>query len=168
MTAGVRTLDHVAIAVWDARAALALFADVLGGRFVVGGDNDDTGNRIVHLTLGGFKIELMQPLRDDNLLAKTIERRGEGFHHVTFVVHDVAHTVDAVEAAGWETVGTDLANPTWRETFLRPRRTGGLIQLVDTDRDWSGPVDGMTLADVLAGRVGLVDAWPCWKVSPPR
>ncbi|MFF5986479.1 VOC family protein [Prauserella flavalba] len=166
MTAGVRRLDHVAVAVRDAETALALYAGVLGGRFVLGGDNDETGTRIIHLRLGGFKLELMQPLREDSLLARTIERRGEGFHHVTFVVGDVARTVDVVEAAGFETVGTELGNPTWRETFLRPRQTGGLVQLVDTDRDWSGPVDGITLDDVLAGRAGFDGAWPCWKATP--
>lgn len=161
---GVQKLDHVAVAVRDARKALDLYVGLLGAQFVLGGDNDETGNRIIHLALGGFKVELMQPLRADNLLARTIDSRGEGFHHATFVVDDLAHTVDSFEAAGIHLTGTDLANPIWRETFVRPRDAGGaLLQLVSTDRDWSQPVDGIQLDDVLAGRVEFKAAWPCWR-----
>jgi methylmalonyl-CoA/ethylmalonyl-CoA epimerase len=160
----VRRFDHVAVAVRDIRKALDLYVGLLGARFVLGGDNDETGNRIIHLTLGGFKVELMQPLRPDTVLARTIDRRGEGFHHITMVVGDLQETVDSFEAAAIELVGTDLTNSTWRETFVRPRDAGGaLLQLVTTDRDWSRPVDGIQVDDVLAGRVAFEDAWPCWR-----
>lgn len=160
----VRRFDHVALAVSEAEKALELFVGLLGGRFVLGGDNDETGNRIIHLAMGGFKVELMQPLRPDNLLARTIDKRGEGFHHITMVVDDLEQTVDSFGAAGLELTGTDLTNPIWQETFVRPRDAGGgLIQLVTTDRDWGQPVDGIELDDVLAGRVEFRDAWPCWR-----
>jgi methylmalonyl-CoA/ethylmalonyl-CoA epimerase len=160
----VRRLDHVAVAVRDAERAVELYVDALGGRFILGGDNDETGNRIIHLALGGFKVELMQPLRPDSALARSIDKRGEGFHHATMVVDDLEQTVETLGGAGIEVVGTDLSNPTWRETFVRPRDSGGaLLQLVTTDRDWSKPVDGIALDDVLAGRVGFQDAWPCWR-----
>lgn len=160
----VRRFDHVAVAVRDAEAALDLYVGLLGGRFVLGGDNDETGIRIIHLTLGGFKLELMQPLRPDSLLSAFIERRGEGFHHVTMVVGDLLATVDTLEAAGIQTVGIDLSNLAWREVFVRPRDAGGaLVQVVTTDQDWSRPVDGIGLEDVLSGRVQFRDAWPCWR-----
>jgi methylmalonyl-CoA/ethylmalonyl-CoA epimerase len=160
----VRRLDHVAVAVRDAERAVELYVDTLGGRFILGGDNDETGNRIVHLSLGGFKVELMQPLRPDSALARSIDKRGEGFHHATMVVEDLEESVETLGGAGIEVVGTDLSNPTWRETFVRPRDAGGaLLQLVTTDRDWSKPVDGIGLHDVLVGRVEFQDAWPCWR-----
>jgi methylmalonyl-CoA/ethylmalonyl-CoA epimerase len=160
----VRRLDHVAVAVRDAERAVELYVDTLGGRFILGGDNDETGNRIIHLALGGFKVELMQPLRPDSVLARSIDRRGEGFHHATMVMDDLEETLEALDVAGVEVVGTDLSNPAWRETFVRPRDSGGaLLQLVTTDRDWSRPVDGIGLHDVLAGRVEFRDAWPCWR-----
>lgn len=165
-TSQVRRFDHVAVAVRDARPSLDLYLGVFGGKFVLGGDNHDTGNRVIHLSLGGFKLEILQPLRADSHLAATIDKRGEGFHHVTLVVDDLPETMHAVEAAGLGLTGTDLTNPIWQETFLRPRdASGALVQLVSTDRDWSRPVDGIELEDVLAGRVGFQDAWPCWLES---
>ncbi len=160
----VRRFDHVAVAVLDIEKALELYAGALGARFVLGGDNDETGNRIVHLALGGFKLELMQPLRPDSALAAAIERRGEGFHHVTMVVGDLTETISTLEDAGVALVGTDLTNPAWEETFVRPAHASGtLVQLVTTDRDWSRPVDGIGIDDVLAGKVAFRDAWPCWR-----
>lgn len=156
--------DHVGVAVRDAEKALELYVGVLGARFVLGGDNDETGNRIIHLALGGFKVELMQPLRPDNLLARFLDKRGEGFHHVTMVVGDLERAIASFQAAGVELTGTDVTNPVWRETFVRPGGAGGaLVQLVTTDRDWSRPVEGIELDDVLAGRAQFKDAWPCWR-----
>lgn len=163
---GIRRFDHVAIAVHDLERAVGLYIDALGGEFILGADNDDTGIRIMHIRLGGFKIELMQSLRDDSLLAPFLERRGEGFHHVTFVVDDLPVTLDALELAGFPVTGTDLANPAWAETFLSPRVTGGpLLQFCSTVRNWTEGVDGMAARDVIAGRIVFDDAWPRWRDS---
>lgn len=164
--AGVRRLDHVAVAVYDLAPALRLYVDRLGARFVLGADNDETGMRIIHLQLGGFKLELMQPLSEDTLLARHLAKRGEGFHHLTFVVEDMATAIDALAEHGITTIGTDLDNPAWAETFVRPADAGGVpVQLVTTDRDWSQPVDGIELDDVLAGRAVFEEAWPCRRAD---
>jgi methylmalonyl-CoA/ethylmalonyl-CoA epimerase len=161
-------VDHVAIALPDMAAAVPLFRDALGGRFIAGGDNDDTGIRLVHLMLPGFKLELMQPLRDDSLISGPLERRGAGFHHMTFLVDDVPATVDALEGEGFQVTGTSLASRHWRETFLSPRDPfGALLQFVDTTRDWEVPVRDFELEDVLAGRVVWRDYVPCLRRTAP-
>lgn len=161
---GLRRLDHVAVAVRDLARAWDLFGAVLGGRFITGGDNDATGIRLMHLQLGGFKVELMQPLRSDSMLARALQQRGEGLHHVTFVVDDVEQTVEALPAAGFPLTGTDLTNPVWRETFIKPGVSqGALVQLVDTTRDWSAGVPGVDLTSVLRGQAVLLNAVPCLR-----
>lgn len=67
----VRRVDHVAIALADVAVAVPLFVQALGGQFVSGGDNEVTGIRLVHLVFPGLKLELLQPLRDDTLLAES-------------------------------------------------------------------------------------------------
>lgn len=160
----IQKIDHVAIAVPDIAEAVPLFRDALGGRFISGGDNDETGIRLVHLMLGGFKLELLQPLRDDSLLARSLARRGPGFHHMTFFVDDVLATVEALEDGGFRTTGTDVASQAWSETFLKPADTfGALLQFVSTTRDWSTPTRDYTLEDVLAGRVVWRDYVACLR-----
>jgi methylmalonyl-CoA/ethylmalonyl-CoA epimerase len=158
----ITKVDHVAIAVEDMAAAMPLFRDVLGGQFIAGGDNLQTGVRLIHLMFPGFKLELMQSLRDDSILAPSMRRRGPGFHHMTFFVDDVLATVDAFSAVGLETTGTDVSSPNWSETFLRPRDSfGAMLQFVSTEREWDVPTRDFELEDVLAGRVHWRDFVPC-------
>jgi methylmalonyl-CoA/ethylmalonyl-CoA epimerase len=160
--AHIQKVDHVAIVVPDMADAMPLFHDALGGHFIAGGDNDGTGIRLMHLMLPGFKLELMAPLREDSIVSRHLEKRGPGFHHVTFFVDDVLATVDALEADGFSTTGTDVSSRNWNETFLRPSQTfGALLQFVATTRDWDVPTHDYALEDVLAGRVVWRDFVAC-------
>lgn len=160
----ITSVDHVAIAVRDMVPAARFFAEVLGGTMVFGGDNDVTGVRIVKLAVANFRIEIMQPLREDSLLAEHINRRGEGFHHLTFVVDDVAQTVTDLEEAGLTAVGTDVTSGLWSETFLSPRETfGALLQFASVSEDFGANVEEYTLSDVLAGRVVWTDKVACLR-----
>jgi methylmalonyl-CoA/ethylmalonyl-CoA epimerase len=159
-------VDHIGIAMAEISEAIPLFHDVLGGRFLAGGDNDDTGIRLVHFALPGFKVELMQPLRVDSLLQHHLERRGPGFHHMTFFVDDLPSSLAALETAGFTTTRTDLSSPRWREAFISPKLSfGTLLQFVDTTLVWDEPAPGITLDDVLAGRVVWREYVPCLRTA---
>jgi methylmalonyl-CoA/ethylmalonyl-CoA epimerase len=160
----IKKVDHVAIALEDMAAALPLFRDALGGKFLAGGDNDETGIRLMHLMLPGFKLELMQPLRANSIVSRNLEARGPGFHHMTFFVDDVPATVDALENGGFRTTGTAVDSVNWQETFLRPADTfGALLQFVATPREWDLPTRDYELEDVLQGRVVWRDFVACLR-----
>jgi methylmalonyl-CoA/ethylmalonyl-CoA epimerase len=164
VAAQVRTLDHVAIAVHDMGPAAHLFVDVLGATLLAGGDNELTGNRLMQLSCRGFKIELMQPLDGESVLTKHLDRRGEGFHHMTFLVDDVPLTVDGLSSAGLSSVGTDLTHADWKETFISPKSTfGTLIQFVSTPLRFDIATTAYDVADVLAGRVVWRDYVACLR-----
>jgi methylmalonyl-CoA/ethylmalonyl-CoA epimerase len=159
-------LDHVGIAVTDIAAPVALFHDTLGGRFLAGGDNDETGIRLVHLMLHGFKVELLQPLREDSILARSIDAHGTGFHHMTFFVDDVLATAEALEDGGLRMTGTDVTSAYWKETFVSPADSfGALLQFVATTREWDVPTRDFALEDVLAGRVVWRAFVPCVRTG---
>jgi methylmalonyl-CoA/ethylmalonyl-CoA epimerase len=164
MDGAVRRVDHVALAVDDLAEGARLFQDTLGGRFVTGGDNDDTGIRLAHFAFAGFKVELLQPLRDDSLLAGVIRRRGTGFHHMTFLVDDVLSTESLLAENGYPTTGTDVGNPKWCETYIRPAASfNALLQFASStlDQDWTAADFGFS--DVLAGRVVWHDTIACLR-----
>lgn len=155
-------VDHVALAVPSMAEAATFFRDVIGGTFLCGGDNDETGIRLMHWMLPGFKLELMQPLRSDSLISEAMRRRGPGFHHMTFLVDDIPRTVEALRADGCEPIDTDTRLSTWSETFLSPRATfGALLQFVSTDLRWDTPTQDYTCEDVLAGRIVWRDYIAC-------
>ena len=164
----IHKVDHIAIAVSDLREATALFADVLGGRFISGGDNDETGIRLVHLMLPGMKLELLQPVRADSLLAGHLERKGPGFHHLTLMVDDIPLTIDSLAEHDLRATGTSDPHPRWTETFLPPSSTfGALLQFVSTTLRWDQPAQDYDLADVLAGHVRWTEWVACLRAPEP-
>jgi methylmalonyl-CoA/ethylmalonyl-CoA epimerase len=155
--------DHVAIAVTSIRDAARLFRDVFGAEFVSGGDDERIQIRTAQYLLPpGVKIELMEPMSEESYLHRYLEKRGPGFHHVTAFFDNIEDVISDLTANGIEVVDTDLSDSGWRETYIRPRHGfGTLLQLVDTDRDWSRPIPGITEEAVLEGRV-------VWEGSTPR
>jgi methylmalonyl-CoA/ethylmalonyl-CoA epimerase len=157
----VLAVDHIGIAVNSIPDALRLFVDTLGGEFVSGGDGPNDDMRTVTLELGGAKIELIQPLGEDSYLQRFIDKHGQGFHHVTVFVEDLFDAIASLERSGYEVVDTNPASPLWQETYLRPRSGfGTLIQIVQTNRGWDEPFEGITLDAILNGDVKWVDDIP--------
>lgn len=165
----VERLDHVAVAVRDLRAAVHLFADVLGGQYLAGGDDVGLGIRTVQLKFpNGSKVELMMPVRADADLQRFLDRRGEGFHHVALFVDDLDASVARLEAEGYEVVDVEAERPDWHEAFVRPRSGfGTLLQIVQTTRDWANYTTDLGLEQVLAGEVVWVESSPMLKSEAP-
>ena len=127
-------LDHVAIAVHDVERALPIYCDALGARFLFGADNDRQGFRFVQFGFpGGGKVEFVSPLTSDSFVARFLERRGEGVHHITLKTDDIRGALDHLRDSGLEPVMVNLDNPEWQEAFLHPSAAlGVLVQLAQS------------------------------------
>jgi methylmalonyl-CoA/ethylmalonyl-CoA epimerase len=149
-------VDHVAWATWDATAHVRLLTDVLGGKFVDGGDDTGPGFRWLQFQLPGGKVEVIEPLSRDGFLYKFLTKRGEGMHHMTLYVPDLAKAIEQARTAGYTPVDINLHNDFWKEAFLSPRETNGiLIQLAQpADTEMPNP-ELRTLEDYLADRPDL-------------
>lgn len=158
-SARIRSWDHIGIAVRSIEAAVPLFRDVFGGQFVMGGDDVPLEIRTAMFKLPAtVKVELMEPLDEQSYLHRFIDKHGEGFHHATIFVDDVEATIVDLEAAGYEVVDTNLREPHWRETYVRPKSGHGcLFQIVDSEIDWLEPHPHCTVEDVIAGK------WRWWR-----
>jgi methylmalonyl-CoA epimerase len=126
-------IDHVAIAVHDLDAALAYYHDTFGAnvshRETVEGD----GVEEALIAVADSYIQLVCPTRPDSPVAKFLERRGEGLHHVGYRVDDCAVALAAVRAGGGKLID-EVPRPGSRGTtvaFVHPKGAlGTLIELV--------------------------------------
>ncbi|HKE75079.1 MAG TPA: methylmalonyl-CoA epimerase [Acidimicrobiales bacterium] len=126
-------IDHVAIAVNDLEAAIAYYRDTFGAevdhREVVESD----GVEEALLKVADSYVQLLTPTRDDSPVAKYLERKGEGLHHVGYRVSDCGEALDAVKAQGGRVID-EAPRPGSRGTtvaFVHPKGAfGTLIELV--------------------------------------
>ena len=128
-----RHLNHVCIAVSDLAATLELYRDVFGLEASEVEEIADQGVRATLVRVGGSQLEFIQPTDPGGTVARFIERRGEGLHHVCFEVKDLQSTLDSLAAKGIELIDSQPRKGlSGMIAFLHPRSTAGtLIELVD-------------------------------------
>ena len=128
-----RHINHVAIAVKDIEASLALYGKIFGVSSDDIQDIEDQAVRATLLRIGGSQLELLQPTDPEGAIARFIERRGEGLHHICFEVDDLQGTLDRLADHKIELVDREPRQGlSGSIAFLHPRSTGGvLIELVD-------------------------------------
>jgi methylmalonyl-CoA/ethylmalonyl-CoA epimerase len=96
----MKGLDHVAILVSDLDAAIALFRDVYGLALSEVEEVPSEKVKVAIFGHGAGRIELVSPTGPDSPMAKAIEKRGEGLHHICLEVPDIASAMAALKARG--------------------------------------------------------------------
>lgn len=136
--AGAFRVDHVAIAVKDLDGALTFYRDVLG--LPVGGV-ERVEDQVVDVAFVGEepgRIELISPFRADTAVAKFLEKRGEGLHHVAVRVRNIDATLAELKAKGVQlidSVARTGAHGT-RVAFVHPKGARGvLLEIVELSAD---------------------------------
>jgi methylmalonyl-CoA epimerase len=127
-------IDHVAIAVNDLEAAIEYYRRAYGvdveHREVVERD----GVEEALLRVADSYVQLLTPVRDDSTVAKYLERKGEGLHHVGYRVDSCAAALDRLKAEGFQVIDEE-PRPGSRGTtvaFVHPKGAfGTLIELVE-------------------------------------
>jgi methylmalonyl-CoA/ethylmalonyl-CoA epimerase len=127
-------LNHVAIAVPDLDAAVALYRDTLGAKVSEPDSLPDHGVTVVFVDISNTKIELLEPFGKNSPIAAFLERNpAGGIHHLCFEVADIIEARDRLEAQGARVLG-DGDPKTGAHgkpvLFLHPKDfTGALIEL---------------------------------------
>jgi methylmalonyl-CoA/ethylmalonyl-CoA epimerase len=94
------TLDHVGIAVKDLAAALAFYRDALGLDVEPPEDVASQAVRAHFVPVGDSKLELLEATAEDSPIAKYIDKRGPGLHHITLRVDDLDAAIARLKARG--------------------------------------------------------------------
>jgi methylmalonyl-CoA epimerase len=126
-------IDHVAIAVRDLDAAIEYYAKAFGATVAHPETVERDGVEEALIKVADSYIQLTAATREDSPIAKAIEKRGEGLHHVGYRVDDCAAALAAMVAAGATAIDKE-PRPGSRGTtvaFVHPKGSfGTLIELV--------------------------------------
>jgi methylmalonyl-CoA/ethylmalonyl-CoA epimerase len=125
-------IHHVGIVVRSIDAAYAVYRDILGLRVLKDEPIADQGVRAALLGLGNGLLELLEPTVPDTGIARYLERRGEGLHHVCLAVPDIDAALADLKARGVPLIDeTPRAGLTGTIAFLHPSALHGvLVELV--------------------------------------
>ena len=132
------TLDHVGIAVGDLAQALAFYRDALGLEVEPPEEVPSQRVRTHFVPVGEATLELLEPTAPDSPIAKFIEKRGPGVHHVTLRVDDLHEALGRLKARGVRLI--DEAPREGAEgaliAFVHPSSTHGvLVELKQRRKD---------------------------------
>ena len=121
------TVAHVGLAVRDNDALRPLLRDILGLTDVPLADSD--GARIAGYAAGDTMVELLEPAADGTPIAKFIEKRGPGIHHLCLAVDDLDDVLARCRAAGFTSIDPEPRRGAEgkRVAFLHPKTTGGIL-----------------------------------------
>ncbi|MSQ12154.1 MAG: methylmalonyl-CoA epimerase [Dehalococcoidia bacterium] len=129
-------LHHVCIAVKDIGETVRFYQDVLGIGPVNIQEVADQKVKAALVKIGGTELEFIQPTDPNTGVAKFLEQRGEGMHHICFEVDGLADTLKRLEAKGVRLIDkTPRKGLAGMIAFLHPAATRGvLIELVEGQR----------------------------------
>ena len=122
-------LEHIGIAVKNIEEANKLFSRLLGKDHYKIEDVVSEKVRTSFFRIGGVKIELLQATADNSPIARFIEKRGEGIHHLAFEVSDIHESLRRYQDQGFEVINKEPRQGADNKliSFIHPRSTGGVL-----------------------------------------
>ena len=122
-------IEHIGIAVASLDEAIPYYEKVLGLECYAIEEVKDQKVKTAFFKVGQTKIELLEPTSEDSTIAKFIEKKGEGIHHIAFAVPDVQAALDEAESKGVKLI--DKAPRGGAEglsiAFLHPKSTCSVL-----------------------------------------
>ncbi len=127
--ARVKRIDHIAVLVEDMEKTVAFWQEALGMELAHIEEVPAEKSKVAFFPLGGSEIELVQPTSDDSGLARYLEKRGPGMHHVCLEVDDIEGMLAQLKEKG-----VQLINETpmpglggKRYAFIHPKAANGVM-----------------------------------------
>jgi methylmalonyl-CoA epimerase len=126
--AGSTSIDHLGIAVRSLDDALRFWRDQLGLSVSLRETVEIEKVHVAMLPTGDSRIELLEASTPDSVIARFIEKRGEGLHHVALKVPDLKSAVERLKAAGAKLLNEPRAGAGGHMyVFVHPSSAGGVL-----------------------------------------
>ena len=125
----MKKIEHIGIAVKNLDASNILFKKLLGAESYKTEEVPSEGVRTSFFRMGDSKIELLEAQDKDSPIAKFLEKRGEGMHHVAFAVDDIVAEVERLKSEGFQILNEEPRRGADNKlvVFLHPKSSGGVL-----------------------------------------
>lgn len=125
----IKKIDHVAIVVEDIDEALGFWRDALGLELHQVEDVPDQESLVAFLPIGEGEIELVEPTSQDSGVARYLNKRGPGIHHLCFEVDDIQATLDKLKSHNVRLIHETALTGTGGKkfAFIHPESTHGVL-----------------------------------------
>ncbi len=125
----IRRINHVALVVDDIEEALEFWRDVLGLELAHVEDAPDQGSVVAFLSTGDQEVELLKPTTANSGVARFLERRGPGLHHICLEVSDIQECLEQLRARGVRLINPEPVLGTGGKliAFIHPESTHGVL-----------------------------------------
>lgn len=125
----MKKVEHIGIAVSDLSNANQLFEQLFDQKVYKTEMVEEEGVSTSFFKVGQTKIELLEAKDPDSPIAKFIQKRGEGIHHIAFEVENIEQEINRLKDAGFELINHEPKNgaDNKRICFLHPKSTNGVL-----------------------------------------
>lgn len=140
----MKKIEHIGIAVKDLGKSNDLYAKLLGEKHYKIEEVASEFVRTSFFKVGPNKIELLEATSDSSAIAKHIEKRGEGIHHIAFGVADIRAEMDRLEKEGFRLLNKEPKRGADNKLvcFIHPKSANGvLVELCQEIETCSNPQD---------------------------
>jgi methylmalonyl-CoA/ethylmalonyl-CoA epimerase len=125
----VQKVEHIGIAVKDLKQSNQLFAQLLGKEHYKIEEVASEGVRTSFFETGDSKIELLEATNPESPIARFIEKRGEGIHHIAFEVEDIRKEMDRLKQEGFQLLNEAPKRGADNKLvcFIHPKSANGVL-----------------------------------------
>ncbi len=123
----IRKIAHIGVAVKNVEEVEKLYSEILG--LPITGREVSPDNKVSFIPLGDTAIELLESVEPDGAIARHIEKRGEGIHHIALEVDNIEQTMEELKAKGVILIDQKPRRGAHdaKIAFLHPKGTHGVL-----------------------------------------
>jgi methylmalonyl-CoA/ethylmalonyl-CoA epimerase len=125
----IKKIEHLGIAVKDLSVSIPLYEKLFQTPCYKTEAVESEGVKTAFFQIGESKIELLEASNPESPIAKFLEKRGAGFHHVAFEVDDIDKEIERLSSEGFQLIHTSPKDgaDNKRIAFLHPKSSDGLL-----------------------------------------
>jgi len=121
-------VDHIGIAVRNLDLAMNLYK-LMGCKIGKSEEVPEMGVRVAFVPIGETRLELLEPISQESVIARFIEKRGEGVHHLCFLVKDIHAMIKQFKKNNFQLIYEEpkIGSENSLVTFVHPKSTCGVL-----------------------------------------